>query len=496
MHRRQFLRGVAGSIALSSVGVAGAHPGPYRPLGSVSIANAKEAVPGENGEVAYVAATDGFVTVDVSVPNDPVVLAERRDLLADRETGPLRLIQDVKVEGDRLAVVGPADPLQGDVLQGLLVYDVSDPANPEQVGFHETEFPIHNCDFEDGVVYLTGNDGRANALVAVDASGDELSEVGRWSLLDRDEAWAEVAGPLRTLHDVWVRDGLAYLAHWDAGTYVLDVSDPADPAFVSRVGGRPRDELAAVSNEEVRGEVLGLPGNDHYAMTDEEGDLLVVNKEAWAVEGEEEAEVEGGPGGVELWDVSDAESPERLATIEAPRSSDPTISGTWTTSHNFDIADGRLFTSWYEGGVKIHDVSDPANPEELAWWRDPVETSFWTAKLATEKFFVASSMGRQSDGRGALYTFPNHEGEQKDPPSLTTAANETGGQVSEETTAETTAVAESETETETTTTEQAAFGSGNATTESEAGSSGAPGFGVPAAVAALVGAGAWRAFRD
>jgi hypothetical protein len=465
------------------MGIAEAHPGPYRPLGSVSIENAKEAVSGPDAEVAYVAATDGFATVDVSVPSDPQILAEERDLLADRDTGPLRLIQDVAVEGDRLVIAGPANPLNGEVLQGVLLYDVSDPANPEEVAFHETDFPIHNCYLSEGVVYLTGNDDVANSLVAVDALDGEPTEVGRWSLLDRDERWGELASGLWTLHDVWVQDGRAYLAYWDAGTYVLDVNDPSNPSFVSRIGGRPLDELADVPSEDVRAEVIRLPGNAHYAMTNEDGTLLAVNKEAW------EAEGRGGPGGVELWDVSDVENPTRLATIDAPESSDPTIGGTWTTSHNFDVVDDRLFTSWYQGGVKIHDISDPANPEELAWWRDPEQTSFWTAKLATSEFFVASSMGRESNGRGGLYTFPNHEGQQKDPPSLTAVEDRT-------TATETTATTPETTPTETTTTtEEAALGD-QTTTGTDSSSSDLPGFGVPATIAALLGAGAWRKLRD
>ena len=480
MQRRSFLRGIAGSVALASVGAAEAHPGPYRPLGSVSIENAKEAVPGPDGEVAYVAATGGFATVDVSVPSDPQILAEERELLADRETGPLRLIQDAKVEGDRLVIAGPANPLRGEVLQGFLLYDVSDPANPEQVVFHETDFPIHNCFIRDGIVYLTANTGSRNELVVVDVRDGQPEQIGEWSLRQLDERWGEVPSGLRTLHDVWVQDGRAYLSHWDAGAYILDVSDPSNPSFVSRIGGRPLDELVGVPDDQVRAQVLRLPGNAHYAMANDDGTLLGVNKEAW------EAEGRGGPGGVELWDVSDAEAPTRLATIDAPPSPDPSIGGTWTTSHNFDIVGDRLFTSWYQGGVKIHDISDPANPEQLAWWRQPEGTSFWTAKLATPEFFVASSMGRKSNDWGALYTFPNHAGEQKDPPSLTTVE---GG------TTETTTTTEATTTRTTTTTEEAAFGGGT-TTEAEASSGGAAGFGVPAGIAALLGAGAWRKFRD
>ena len=461
------------------MGTAEAHPGPYRPLGDVAVENAREAVPGENGEFTYVAATNGFVVVDVQVPSDPQIVAERRGLLGDRETGPLREVQDVKVRGDRLVAAGPANPKKGDVLMGFLLYDVSDPTNPERVAFYETAFPIHNCDLAGGFVYLTGNDGERNPLVVVDVRDDEPTEVGRWSILDRDEQWGEVAPGLRNLHDVCVQDDRAYLAHWDAGTWILDVSDPTAPTFVSRVGGRPLDELREVPDDDVRTEVVRLPGNDHYSMTDDDGDLLAINKEAWAADGE------GGPGGVELWDVSEEANPTRLSTIDAPPTSDPSMGGTWTTSHNLDIADGRLFTSWYQGGVKIHSLSDPENPEELAWWRDPEEASLWTAKLATSQFFIASSYGRDSNGRGGLYTFPNHVGQQKDAPSLT-ATPETG---TETTATEATA-------TEATTTQQTTTMAETTTEEAGSAASSVPGFGISAVIAGLLGAGAWRRLQD
>jgi hypothetical protein len=489
MHRREFLRGVTGSVALGSVGMAGtvagventtAHPGPYSPLGSIPIENAKETVPDPSGDFAYVATTDGLAVVDVQIPRDPQLVFEERDLLADRETGPLRLLQDVTVEDDRLVLAGPANPIRGDVLQGFVLYDVSDPANPTQVAFHETDFPIHNCFIQDGIAYLTGNGSQDNALVMVDVSDGDPTEIGRWSLTALDEAWREVSSGLWTLHDVWVQNGLAYLSYWDAGTYIVDVSDPENPEFRSQIGGRPLEELREVPDDQIRTNVLRLPGNSHYAMASDDGSLLGINKESWESGGQ------GGPGGIELWDISDSKNPEQLTTIEAPASSDPSIGGTWTTSHNFDIVGDRLFSSWYQGGVKIHDISDPANPEELAWWRTPEETVFWTAKRASQQFFVASSIGDYLggvEGEAGLYTFPIEDARnkpQKDPPSLTTGRNET----------------DSDGTNQSTTTEEAAFAGDTSTTDSGESSGSVPGLGIPAGIAALLSAGAWQKYRE
>ena len=89
-----------------------------------------------------------------------------------------------------------------------------------------------------------------------------------------------------------------------------------------------------------------------------------------------------------------------------------------------------LYTSWYQGGVKRHDVSDPTIPVEESWWLSPREASFWTAQAlpadgSQDSAFVASSRG-VADVPGRLYVFPDRPGEQADPPSLGTPAASTG----------------------------------------------------------------------
>ncbi|WP_224447882.1 LVIVD repeat-containing protein [Haloprofundus salilacus] len=423
MRRRDVLRGSAAALGLSTAvplttSRVAAHPGPYRPYGFVDVAGAKEAVVADDERAVFVAASSGYAVVDVSVADRPEVVAERRQLLSEQENGPLRQIYDVKLNdaGERLLVVGPANGVPG-ALSGMLVEDVSDPQNPETLAFFETDYPIHNCYLDGSYAYLSGNEYDRNPLVVVDLRRDDPEEVARWSLLDEDPAWGDLAAGRRTVHDVWVQDDVAYLAHWDAGTWMLDVSDPTDPQTIGRLGSPSPSELVASDGQTPRRESALPPGNDHYVATNEEGTLLGVGKESWAVRASN-GELVGGPSGVELWDVSDRTAPRKLSTIEPPPTPDPTYGGVWTTSHNFELRNGRLYTSWYQGGVKRHDVSDPSNPQELAWWRDPTKASFWTARLAVPgETFVASSMGTD-DAPGRLYVFPDHAGQQTNPPSL------------------------------------------------------------------------------
>ena len=454
MRRRAFLRGV-GAVSGTAVGAAfgatastrrgAAHPGPYEPYGSIDVAGTKEAVVDRDTGVAYLATTTGYAAVDVSVPDSPELVADVREPLADRDGGPLRGIFDAKLDATdptTLVVAGPANPRRG-AISGILIVDVSDPERPAETAFHPTEFPIHNCDVREGFAYLTGNDGGRNPIVILDV--DTGAEVGRWSVLDADERWAAVPSGLRSVHDVSVTEERAFVALWDAGTWILDVSDPASPTLQGRVDVPDLDPLAELPTEAVRRRAVLPPGNHHYVATDESGTLLGVGRESWGLPTEDAtatppddvaasdpaavtpltaapgAEYVGGPSGIDLWNVSDPNDPVPLSTIPAPASPDPTYGGVWTTAHNFELAGDTLYSSWYRGGAKRHDVSDPTSPREESWWRDPASASFWTAQLALggeqEGFFVASST--DFDGATAgLYTFPDHAGEQADPPSV------------------------------------------------------------------------------
>jgi hypothetical protein len=443
MRRRAVLRTSALLGASLAVPTAGAHPehggdadpnesdsdvpaasdSPYGPLGSVDVPGAREAVVGERGEVAYVATMDGFAAVDVSDPADPAVLAACREIDTD-ERQSLEGIWDLRVQGDRLAVVGPADRSRGP--RGVALFDVSEPADPAQVAFHPTEFAIHNADFAGDTVALTGTGLPESPLVLVDVADDDPVEVARWSPVDHDEAWAGVDRSLRPLHDIHLHDGLASLVYWDAGTWLVEVSDPTAPVVRSRIGTRSPADLRALSADQRRIEPQIPPGNHHYSQIGDGGDLLAVGAEAWATETRDGNRV-GGPGGIDLYDISDPTAPTHRGHIAPPASPDQTIDGRFTTAHNFDIDGGRLYASWYFGGISIHDVTDPAEPEELARWRDR-ETAFWTAQLADGA--VVASSARLTDfdpdlpaTRAALYTFPDRPGTQQNPPALSGGQN-------------------------------------------------------------------------
>ncbi|WP_162991509.1 LVIVD repeat-containing protein [Halostella salina] len=495
--------GLAAAVPAAASGSTATQEDGYEPIGRYDIPNAKELVMGDDGTTAYVALTDGFAVFDLSNPASPELLIEERGLQPDSENGPLGQIYDVKQDGDHMIVVGPANSGQ---VSGFFTVDISSPTDASIEEFYPTEFPIHNSFLHGSHAYLTAYDEGAYPMVVVDIESQE--EIARWSQLEYDSAWAEVPAGRRSLHDIYVQDDRAYLAHWDSGTWVLDVSDPTNPEYITHFGDYSLSDLQGGGSQLAGFEPLG---NSHYVQPNADGTMVAVGAETWDINNNGS----GGPSGIDFWDISDPESPEKVSTIEPEESGNNAYQGgTWTTSHNFDWVGDRLYTSWYNGGVKLFDVSDPANPEQLSWWRMPDETSFWTAQAGVEgEFFAATSLGTglENTDVAAVFTFPDEAGEQSDPPSL---MEDGSGSGSESTTTTTTTAMDDGTTTtgmdETTTamddgTTADGDGSGgsddgsgdggsdNSSDDSDGG--GMPGFGVGAALAGL-GLGLRRLRRD
>ncbi len=414
LRRRDVLRGTAATLTLplfgSSVGAADATtaPDPFEPLGTADVQNAKEAVVGPDGDYVFVATVTGFVTVDVRDPSDPNITATEQNL-TDDEGNRLGQVFDVKYEDGRLLVASAA---QGGRPRGFYVYDVTDPTAPSRVGdwYATPDHGIHNCSLDDGVAYLTGNAEDGRKVVAVDVSEPPFEHLGEWQPSDWNDAWSDP--PNTAIHDLYAQGDYVYAAYWDAGTFVLDKSDPANMSFVSRVGDYTLQELRDIASRQT---YLEPKGNDHYVTVNEDASIMAEGGESWDVNTNDDS---GGPSGITLYDISDAANPERLAHVDAPTSDDNSFNdgSTWTTSHNFDIQGGRLYASWYQGGVSVHDISDPANPERIAWWMND-DRAFWTAQLAVEgEFFVASAGGSNGTTTGLLTFSDGAGGRMPNPP--------------------------------------------------------------------------------
>ncbi|WP_458188439.1 LVIVD repeat-containing protein [Haladaptatus sp. NG-WS-4] len=395
--------------------VAGRHP----------VDGAQEVVVQEN--YAYVAATGvregdssgrfgALVVVDFEDPTRPQTVA-RRELPSDEFRTPNTL--DAKVDGD---VAGLANDANFPGPGGVAFYDVKNPAKARQTSFYNANAGVHNFFIDGDLAYLVINepqyvdsngDGEVDQGRLFGNTGIEIVDIsdparparaGRWLLRDDRPKFARAG--INNSHDLFVQDDLAYVAYWDAGVVVLDVSDPSDVRVVSQFGAAPE------ATKQIRPFDLGgdpgyidtvfpnrrfnaLPGNAHYVQPSPDGDLVYVGAETFLDE----------PGGIDIWDASNLDSPEMVGTIEAPGGrmdegaggvmldpEDPAVLRRLSTSHNFDVTADTLYTSWYGGGVRVFDVGDPSSPSEVATY-NAANSAFWTA-VVTENHIVASDIDR------------------------------------------------------------------------------------------------------
>ena len=291
--------------------------------------------------------------------------------LSDSITVDARTVNDVKIRADgRLGVLTHEE---GDATEGgrngVTFFDLADPAHPRVVSRFSAglEPGVHNAWLEGDYAYLVV-DGVGSGLRILDVSDPASPRVA-----------ASFYGGSSFLHDVYVRDGLAFLSHWDAGLIILDVGNgmaggsPASPVEVSRLSD--------------------LGGETHNVWYWPEA--------GYAFVGEEQFGHSKGPSGVmHVVDLRDIRRPREVATYE--------VAG--ATSHNYwlDEDTGTLYLAWYEQGVRMLDVTGElmgrlerqgreaafakyaGEAEDCLW--DPEATCAWAPQLHGNGKLYASDL--------------------------------------------------------------------------------------------------------
>ena len=230
---------------------------------------------------------------------------------------------------------------------GVVVLDLADPAHPviaSEVTDHGLTGGVHNAFPTNEYVYAL-------------AGGD------KYVILDMSDLYnprlvGEYNHPNSRLHDVWVLDGLAYSAEWENGLVVVDVGD-------GRWGGSPENPVL-VSSYPIPGGAthavfpyISQSTGKHYVFLGDE----IMSRRGLAWEGpgqgrgsyqlpyDPETGMNGIPlatrGYIQIVDFSDPESPRMVARYEVPEYG----------THNIWVEDDILYQAYYEGGVRMVDVS-------------------------------------------------------------------------------------------------------------------------------------------
>lgn len=267
-------------------------------------------------------------------------------VLTDSVVVDARVVNDVKVnaEGTWAIITREGASTRRN---GIVVLDLADPAHPTILAELTDSLTagIHNVWINGDVVYAI-NDG-TSAMNIIDMSDPAAPRnVGRWELRPGETD--------KSLHDVWAEDGYAYLSYWDDGLVILDVGagthggTPTAPEFVS-----------SISYPE---------GNTHVAWRDRDYVFL----------GDEIGTADGMRGFIHVIDVSDIDNPVQVAKYDLPEAG----------AHNVWVEDEVLYIAYYQGGLRIVDVSGTLRGD---LYRQGREIGFFRTNAAADQAVVPNA---------------------------------------------------------------------------------------------------------
>ena len=192
---------------------------------------------------------------------------------------------------------------------GVVILDLQDPAHPRVASTFEgngVTGGVHNMYATDDYLFvLAGGD----KYVILDMSD-----------LDNPRYVSEYNHPNSRVHDVWVHDGLAYSAEWETGVVVVDVGN-------GRWGGTIEEPVQR------NGLAWQGTGPDHRQQYDPETGRGGYPRAT--------------SGYTQIVDFTDPMNPVQLARYEVSEYG----------THNMWVEDDVLYQAYYEGGVRMVDIS-------------------------------------------------------------------------------------------------------------------------------------------
>lgn len=332
---------------------------------------AEEWIIGHHAYFATVA--DHLYSYDISDPANPKLL--------DTLKVDARIINDVSTTPDeRIGVITREGA--SNRKNGIVFLDTSDAAHLKVLSEYTATVTggVHSAYIDGHYVYLT--DDATGSLRVIDFQDvKNPKEVARWevpaaaSVTTTDEFGEMSQG--RFLHDLQVKDGIAYLAYWKDGLVILDVGNgmkqgsPEHPQLVSRYYW---------NHHELYGDgwVAGTHSLFRYKNYLFVGDEVL--PELFDVLGHERIPVKAI---LHVMDVSDLSHPREVAQYQVPEGG----------SHNFWVADDVLYEGYLSAGGRVLDVSGELRGDLYRQGREIAR--FWTGDPKGYRPNVAATWGGQ-----------------------------------------------------------------------------------------------------
>jgi len=271
----------------------------------------------EAGEFAIVGGAEHILFIDVTDPSNPT-------LILQFDAGSPEIWRDFKTytyqaEGEDpvLYIFGVCDSCT----EGLHVFTADGATVTHE--YTTTEFfpKSHNIfiDEENHRLYAAGVPGSTD-LIVIDISDPTEDNIGVIENID--------FGSNYYVHDVFVKDNIAYCNHGWTGFQIWDLTDPANP-----------DDLGYYDTGNYNHSCWITKNDDYIIFAEEVGQGLPL-------------------GVVDLENMGSDNNELNLVTTFQ----DALLGSGFPTPHNPFIKGDTLYVSYYEDGLKMYDVADPENP--------------------------------------------------------------------------------------------------------------------------------------
>ena len=343
------------------------------------------------GDYAYLSSIADKVQVfDMTDPSGPKQ--------TDTITVDARLINDVSVTPDGKIGVLTREGASSRK-NGIVFLDTTEPAHPKILSeYTETvSGGVHSAFIDGHYVYLT--DDATGSLRIIDFEDvNAPREVARWEVesptaktivLKTPEGEHRVSSG-RYLHDVYVKDGLAYLAYWRDGLVILDVGNgskggsPVKPQFVSQLRFNYHE---LYGNDWLAGAHAVFRYKDYVFLADEvfPAQFDLKSKKRFPVRGI-----------AFVIDVADIENPRKVAEYNVPEAG----------AHNIWVEDDIMYMGYYNAGARVVDVSGELRGDLYRQGREIAR--FWTGDPEGFRVNLPFTWGAQPHGDLIFYNDLNN----------------------------------------------------------------------------------------
>jgi hypothetical protein len=242
-----------------------------------------------------------------------------------------RTVNDVKISEDGTIGVITREGAS-DRKNGMVVLDVSNPRDVKIFSEYNEGLTggVHNAFIYEDHVYAVNN-GRRYDIINIEDPANPVT-VGRF----------ELETPSHSIHDVWIEDGIAYSSNWRDGIVAVDIG--SRDSELADAGGSPENPV-------MLGSYAYPSGRNHAAFpfkSQSTGDFYVIGGDEIFPYGlPSRNNPVAAAGWIHFVKFDGWDQPKEVARYQVPEAG----------THNFWVVDDVLYVAYYNGGLRIVDIS-------------------------------------------------------------------------------------------------------------------------------------------